>query len=70
LQVGCATFEQAAAVRRLVLSDPHGLPKSCEYMGRDAVDIIDGAGRATSQIMQLAGMKRMAPLWDIKVRGS
>jgi D-lactate dehydrogenase len=67
LWVGCSSFAQAAAVRRLVLSDPHALPTSCEYMGRDAVDVVDEAGRVSSRIMQVAGMKRMAPLWDLKV---
>lgn len=63
-------IETALAFRREVcLNNPTDLPISCEYLDRDAVDIIDRSGRISTYMIRYLGMGEITGyLWEAKVR--
>eukprot|EP00951_Prasinocladus_malaysianus_P016440 scaffold128133_cov38-Prasinocladus_malaysianus.AAC.1 len=65
--VSCKDFDTTMEVRKLLLSNPQELPKSCEYMDKDSMDIIDRSGRILMKVIELVGMRRLGPLWDFKI---
>mmetsp|Transcript_13723 Transcript_13723/g.29130 ORF Transcript_13723/g.29130 Transcript_13723/m.29130 type:complete len:450 (-) Transcript_13723:46-1395(-) len=62
-------METTLAFRREVcLNNPNDLPISCEYLDRDAFDIIDRSGRILTYMIRYLGMgDMMGFLWGVKV---
>ena len=63
-------IETALAFRREVcLNNPKDLPISCEYLDRDAVDIIDRSGRIATYMIRFLGMGDvMGYFWEAKIK--
>ena len=64
------SLETALAFRRQVcLDNPQDLPGSCEYMDRDAFDVVDRSGRVLGNMIQWVGTSSpwLRSLWNIKL---
>ena len=64
----CRDFETAQALKREVcISSPDCMAKSCEYINREVHDAVDQAGRILIKMIELLGMMRLEPLWNLKL---
>mmetsp|Transcript_33437 Transcript_33437/g.73149 ORF Transcript_33437/g.73149 Transcript_33437/m.73149 type:complete len:641 (-) Transcript_33437:432-2354(-) len=66
--VGCKDFETAQALKRAVaLKSDKCMSSTCEYMNREVYDGVDRAGRILIWMIELVGMSRLEPLWNLKL---
>ena len=64
----CRDFETAQALKRQVcISSPDCMAKSCEYINREVHDAVDQAGRILIKMIEVLGMTRLEPLWNLKL---
>lgn len=66
--VSCQDFATAHALKREVaLKAPDTMAKSCEYMNRPTCEGVDRGGRILIKMIDLVGMQRLEPLWNLKL---
>ena len=64
----CCDFETAQALKREVcIASPDCMAKSCEYINREVHDAVDQAGRILIKMIEILGMTRLEPLWNLKL---
>eukprot|EP00428_Durinskia_dybowskii_P008077 CAMPEP_0170289438 /NCGR_PEP_ID=MMETSP0116_2-20130129/44786_1 /TAXON_ID=400756 /ORGANISM="Durinskia baltica, Strain CSIRO CS-38" /LENGTH=697 /DNA_ID=CAMNT_0010540875 /DNA_START=88 /DNA_END=2179 /DNA_ORIENTATION=+ len=66
--VACKDLAAAHALKRQVaLKSKDCTAKSCEYMNKEVYDGVDRAGRILVKMIELVGMQRLEPLWNLKL---
>jgi D-lactate dehydrogenase (quinone) len=67
--VSCDSLETAQRLKQQVcLADADDLPVACEYMDRDAIDVVDEAGRVLCHLLLRLGIgPSTMTLWDAKL---
>eukprot|EP00746_Dinoflagellata_sp_MGD_P032501 gnl/MRDRNA2_/MRDRNA2_177380_c0_seq1.p1 gnl/MRDRNA2_/MRDRNA2_177380_c0~~gnl/MRDRNA2_/MRDRNA2_177380_c0_seq1.p1 ORF type:complete len:674 (+),score=105.98 gnl/MRDRNA2_/MRDRNA2_177380_c0_seq1:166-2022(+) len=67
--VSCKDYPTAHALKREValVSAKNCMSKTCEYMNKDEFDIVDRGGRVLINVIDLLGMRRIEPLWNLKL---
>lgn len=67
--IACDSIATAHRVRAACLHSPGDLPTTLEYMDRDAVDVVQRAGRGLCWAIQHLGIgERLLRLWNWKLR--
>jgi len=67
LWVACEDVETAIEVKKVCIASPQCMAKQCEYLNRNIFDCIDRAGRILILMIDLIGMQRLEPLWNLKL---
>jgi D-lactate dehydrogenase len=68
LWVSCRDLATAHALKREVaLVSSETMAKSCEYMNREVFDGVSRAGLILVKMIELVGMNRLEPLWNLKL---
>jgi len=66
--VSCKDYATCQALKKEVaLQSKTTMAKQCEYMNREVFEGVDQAGRILIYMIQLLGMQRLEPLWNIKL---
>lgn len=66
--VACKDLATAHELKRQVaLKSKSCMAKTCEYMNREVYDGVDRAGRILIKMIELVGMQRLEPLWNLKL---
>jgi len=66
--VACKDFADAHALKREVaLKGADCMSKTCEYMNSEVYNGVDRAGRILVKMIELVGMQRLEPLWNLKL---
>jgi D-lactate dehydrogenase len=66
--VSCRDLSAAHALKREVaLKAETCMAQSCEYMNNEVVNGVDRAGRILIKMIELVGMQRLEPLWNLKL---
>ncbi|CAK9058776.1 Quinone-dependent D-lactate dehydrogenase (D-lactate dehydrogenase) (D-LDH), partial [Durusdinium trenchii] len=53
--------------REVCISSPEKMAKSCEYINRATYDAVDQSGRILIKMIELLGMMKLEPLWNLKL---
>jgi len=66
--IACKNLDQAHALKRQVaLKAPNTMAKTCEYMNQETYKGVDRAGRILVKMIEVVGMQRLEPLWNLKL---
>lgn len=66
--ISCKDYETTNRLKReVMLRSGDTMAKSCEYMNREVYNGVDRAGRILVKMIELVGMQRLEPLWNLKL---
>mmetsp|Transcript_95001 Transcript_95001/g.198543 ORF Transcript_95001/g.198543 Transcript_95001/m.198543 type:complete len:669 (+) Transcript_95001:107-2113(+) len=66
--VACSDFQDAHELKRKVaLRGEDCMSKTCEYMNKEVYNGVDRAGRILVKMIEIVGMQRLEPLWNLKL---
>jgi len=68
LWISCKDFQMVHDLKKEVcLKSADTMAKSCEYMNKEVVDGVNAAGRILIKMIDIVGMQRLEPLWNLKL---
>eukprot|EP00929_Paragymnodinium_shiwhaense_P023701 TRINITY_DN14781_c0_g1_i1.p1 TRINITY_DN14781_c0_g1~~TRINITY_DN14781_c0_g1_i1.p1 ORF type:complete len:663 (+),score=158.98 TRINITY_DN14781_c0_g1_i1:125-2113(+) len=66
--ISCKDMESVNAIKtQVALKSEICMAQSCEYMNRNTHNGVDSAGRLLVHVINIVGMKRVEPLWNLKL---
>lgn len=66
--VSCSDLDLCHEVKKEVaLKGANTMAKSCEYMNKETYNGVDRAGRILIKMIEIVGMQRLEPLWNMKL---
>lgn len=67
--LSCKDYSTAHALKQNVCLYNHKdcMTKTCEYMNKDQFNTVDRGARALMYVINLVGMRRVEPLWNLKL---